>query len=120
MVASLVPRTGDLARNSGMCPRRGWNQRPFDLQAGSQSTELHQPGQLSVNSKDKPEIHFNLFLYWSLIVKSGVLRNFQIAYMKGEKANYALGRQFKDVSCLHKHIRKRKNCPGATETVTIS
>ena len=34
---------GDLAPNSGRCPDRGWNQRPFGSQAGAQSTELHQP-----------------------------------------------------------------------------
>ena len=41
---SSVPPTGDLARNPGMCP--GWesNQRPFGLQAGTQSTEPQQPG----------------------------------------------------------------------------
>ena len=35
---------GDLACNSGMCP--GWevNQWPFGSQAGTQSTEPHQPG----------------------------------------------------------------------------
>ena len=36
--------TGDLAHNSDMRPDRGLNQRPFDLQAGIQSTEPHQPG----------------------------------------------------------------------------
>ena len=36
-------RAGDLAPNSGRCPDRGWNQRPFGSQAGSQPTELHQP-----------------------------------------------------------------------------
>ena len=44
MVASSVPPTGDLACNPGMCPDWKLNQRPFALQAGAQSTELHQPG----------------------------------------------------------------------------
>ena len=37
------PPTGDLAHNPGMCP--GWesNWRPFGSQAGTQSTEPHQP-----------------------------------------------------------------------------
>ena len=35
---------GDLACNPGMCPDWELNQRPFDLQAGTQSSELHQPG----------------------------------------------------------------------------
>ena len=34
----------DLARNPGLCPDWGSNQRPFGLQAGTQSTEPHQPG----------------------------------------------------------------------------
>ena len=45
VVASHVPPTGDLARSPGMCPDWELNQRPFGSQAGSQSTEPHQPGQ---------------------------------------------------------------------------
>ena len=44
VVASSVPTTGDVAHNPGMCPDWKSNQRPFGLQAGTQSTELHQPG----------------------------------------------------------------------------
>ena len=44
MVASQVPPTGDLACNPGMCPDWELNQRPFGSQAGTQSTEPHQPG----------------------------------------------------------------------------
>ena len=44
MVASHVPPTGDLACNPGICPDWEWNQRPLALQAGTQSTETHQPG----------------------------------------------------------------------------
>ena len=44
MVASHVPPTVDLAQNSGMCPDWDSNQQPFGLQAGTQSTEPHQPG----------------------------------------------------------------------------
>ena len=40
------PLTGDLTRNPGMCPDWELNQRPFGLQAGSQSPEPHQPGLL--------------------------------------------------------------------------
>ena len=36
--------TGDLAHNPGMCPDWEMNQQPFCLQAGTQSTEPHQPG----------------------------------------------------------------------------
>ena len=42
------PRTGDLARNPGMCPDWESNLRPFGSQAGAQSTEPHHPGQGSV------------------------------------------------------------------------
>ena len=38
------PHTGDLACNPGMCPDQKSNQWPFGLQAGTQSTEPHQPG----------------------------------------------------------------------------
>ena len=44
VVAYFVPPTGDLARNPGMCPDWESNQRPFGLQAGTQSTEPHQQG----------------------------------------------------------------------------
>ena len=47
VVASHVPSTGDLACNPGMCPDWESNQQPFGLQAGTQSTESHQPGQNS-------------------------------------------------------------------------
>ena len=44
VVVSCVPPTEDLARNPGMCPDWELNQRPFSVQAHTQSTELHQPG----------------------------------------------------------------------------
>ena len=44
VVASCMSPTGDPAPNPGMCPDWEQNQRPFDLQAGAQSTEPHQPG----------------------------------------------------------------------------
>ena len=40
------PPTGDLACHPGMCPDRESNWRPFGSQAGTQSTEPHQPGQV--------------------------------------------------------------------------
>ena len=43
VVASLVPPTRDMAHNPGMCPDWESNQRPFGSQAGTQSTEPHQP-----------------------------------------------------------------------------
>ena len=42
VVASHVPPTGDLAHNPGMCLDWESNQRPFGLQAGTQSTGSHQ------------------------------------------------------------------------------
>ena len=44
VVAFGVPPTGDLAHNPGMCLDWELIQRPFDSQAGAQSTEPHQPG----------------------------------------------------------------------------
>ena len=42
-VASCMPPTGDLAHNPDMCPDQEFNQWPFGLQSGAQSTEPHQP-----------------------------------------------------------------------------
>ena len=39
----MTPPPGNLARNPGMCPDWESNWRPFGSQAGTQSTELHQP-----------------------------------------------------------------------------
>ena len=44
VVASHSLTTRDLAYNPGLCPDWELNQRPFGLQAGTQSTEPHQPG----------------------------------------------------------------------------
>ena len=44
MVASGAPPTGDLAHNPDMCPDWELNQQLFGSQAGTQSTEPHQPG----------------------------------------------------------------------------
>ena len=46
-VASCTPFTGDLAHNPDMCP---WdlNWWPFGSQAGTQSTEPHQPGPMNI------------------------------------------------------------------------
>ncbi|KAF6072927.1 hypothetical protein HJG60_010008 [Phyllostomus discolor] len=46
-VSSNTSRTGDLARNPGICPDQETSQQPFCSQAGAQSTEPHQPGLLS-------------------------------------------------------------------------
>ena len=42
-VISCTPPAGDLAHNPGMCPDWELNQRLFGSQAGTQSTEPHQP-----------------------------------------------------------------------------
>ena len=42
--SSPTPCTGDLAPNPGMCLDWESNQQPFASQAGTQSTEPHQPG----------------------------------------------------------------------------
>ena len=44
VVASCAPPTGDLVCNLGMWPDWKSNQQPFGSQAGTQSTEQHQPG----------------------------------------------------------------------------
>ena len=45
VVTCLTPLTGDLAHNPGMCPNWELSQWPFGLQAGTQFSEPHQPGQ---------------------------------------------------------------------------
>ena len=45
VTASCAPPNGDLAHNPGMCPDWESNRPPLGLQAGTQSTEPHQPGQ---------------------------------------------------------------------------
>ena len=49
VVASCAPPAADLTYNPGMCP--GWesNLQPFGSQAGTQSTEPHQPGPIIQN-----------------------------------------------------------------------
>ena len=44
-VASHTPPAGDMAHNPGMCPDWESNPQPSDLQASTQCTEPHQPGQ---------------------------------------------------------------------------
>ena len=63
-----MPPTGDLTRHPGMCPEGESNRQPLSLQAGTQSTEPHQPGPLM---GFKQEIgmawFFFLFLYFFLL-----------------------------------------------------
>ncbi|KAF6099831.1 hypothetical protein HJG60_011562 [Phyllostomus discolor] len=58
-ITSCTPPTGDLARNPGMCPDWKLNRQPFASQAGTQSTEPHQPGQ-------DIGVLFCFVLFWSL------------------------------------------------------
>ena len=44
VIASCAPPTGDLAHSPGVYPDWESNWRPFGSQAGTQSTEPHQPG----------------------------------------------------------------------------
>ena len=48
VVTSHTPPTGNLACNPGMCADWESNQWPFGLQAGTQSTEPHQLGKISI------------------------------------------------------------------------
>ena len=49
VVISRAPPPSDVACNSGMCPDWESNRRPFGSQAGTQSTEPHQPGWFSIS-----------------------------------------------------------------------
>ena len=51
---SRAPYWGpDLVHNPGMCPDWESNQQPFGSQAGTQSTEPHQPGQEIIFNMNK-------------------------------------------------------------------
>ena len=63
------PPTGDLACKPGMCPERDSNQQPFSLQASTQSTEPHQPGQENQYSL-KSNIH--IYLLWLSGLSAGL------------------------------------------------
>ena len=56
----LYPPTGDLSHNPRMCSDGELNRHPFGLQAGTQSTESHQPG------KVKQFLQRRLKCLWSL------------------------------------------------------
>ena len=54
--------TGDLACNPGMCPNWESNWQPFGSQAGTQSTEPHQPGQETDLFKYPTHIYISLIV----------------------------------------------------------
>ena len=56
-VDSHGPPTRDLVRNSGVCPDRELNPRPFSSQASVQSTELPQPGQSNFKARTLLQRH---------------------------------------------------------------
>ena len=70
-----MPPTGDLAGNPDMGPDWESNQQPFDLQAGTQYTELHQPGlksfhkTISFNSHSALKVDFIIFLIFFQVQK---------------------------------------------------
>ena len=59
LVAPHTPLSRDLARNPGTCPDWAWNQRPFGLQGGTQSTEPHQARlSFNINNDNYPQSIF--------------------------------------------------------------
>ena len=76
VVASHASPTGDLAHNPGMCPHWESNQQPFGSQAGTQSTEPHQPGLLSrsiliLNLLNQSSIFLSHFQFSSFVLFFG-------------------------------------------------
>ena len=65
LVASRMSPTGDLASNPGTCLDWESNRQPFGLQAGTQSTEPHQPELTNVLSQN-PEVACITFAYTAL------------------------------------------------------
>ena len=64
-VVSCLPPPGDLAHNPGMCPHWESNWQPLGSQAGTQSTEPHQPGlKFTV---------FNCTVQWHFICSQGFI-----------------------------------------------
>ena len=65
----LVPPTGDLAHNPGMCRDCEWNRQPFGSQAGAQFTEPHQPGWILIFFRGS--LYIDLDFSWrSLVLKA--------------------------------------------------
>ena len=64
VVASHSLHAGDLVHNPGMCPDQKLNWLPFGLQAGTQSTEPHQPGHIYLFLINISLIIF-LYIYFS-------------------------------------------------------
>ena len=81
VVASHVSRTGDLACNPGICPDWESNHQPFDSQAGTQSTELHQLGLLSIFLKIVILMGVKWYLTVGLIYTSLMLNNVEHLFM---------------------------------------
>ena len=93
LVASHMPPTQDLACNPGMCPDQGTQWWPFSLQAGTQSTEPHQPGLFKKN-------FFNRFLgRYQFVVP--LIRAFIGCALTGDQThNFSiLGWYFNQLSC---------------------
>ena len=78
VVASHSFPTEDHACNPGMCPDWESNRWPFGLQAGAQSTELHQPGLFATE-----------FIYHDFKTKSfsNFLKLRKMTYISSEKHN---------------------------------
>ena len=68
MVTSNTRPTGDLAHNPGMCPDWELNLWPFRSQAGTQSTDPHQPGQLLIIFSYNPLYFFSVSCYFSSFI----------------------------------------------------
>ena len=69
LVASVCPTLGNLALNPGMCPDWELNRWTFGSQAGTQSTEPHQPGPVFIFSNWKCAsvnilMHSSLNTFW--------------------------------------------------------
>ena len=64
VVACCTPPTGNLAHNPGMCPDWESNRQPFGSQAGTQSTEPHQPGLGCFFKKTETYTYLYCLLKW--------------------------------------------------------
>ena len=60
-----MPPTEDLAHNPGVCPDWESNRLPFGSQAGTRSTEPHQPEPKVILSKAAPGVLPHLIVFQS-------------------------------------------------------
>ena len=82
-----LPLTNDLTCDPGMCPDWELNHWPFNLQAGAQSTEPHQPGLSSLLITPPLCVIYlvypapEVFFFWTHVLKYHVSKTGQVTLL---------------------------------------